>query len=85
MTDFNTLWAKCVDLYKGRRGTLVLSGRPGEIEISCVHYDDFVPFVEGHETAEAACEAFIAKFEAKLQVEARKAALLAELAELEAR
>ena len=85
MTNFNTLWAKCQDLYKGRRGTLVLSGRPGEMEISYVDYDDFVALVEGHETAEAACEAFIAKFEAKLQVEARKAALLAELAELEAR
>lgn len=85
---FTELWTECQDLYVAlrKKGTLVLSGRSGDFEISYVHYDDFVAIVEGHPTAEAACEALlkILRRDHKAVVEARKEALLAELATLEA-
>lgn len=88
MTNFTDLWTECQDLYVqlGKKGTLVLSGRKGDFEISYVYYDDFVARTEGHETAEAACEALLEtlRAEIKTKAEARKAALLAELATLEA-
>ena len=88
MTNFTDLWTECNDLYGKlhRKGTLVLSGRSGDFEISYVHYADFVMLVEGHPTAEAACEALLKtlRHDYKAVIEARKEALLAELATLEA-
>ena len=88
MTNFTDLWTECQDLYAklGKKGTLVLSGRSGDFEISYVHYDDFVALVEGYPTAEAACAVLLQKLseERDAKVEARKAAILAELATLEA-
>lgn len=63
MSDFDTLFTKCNDLWVAlrRKGTLVLSGRSGDFELSYVYYDDFVAVVSGHPTALAACEALLAK------------------------
>lgn len=88
MQDFNDLWTKCHDLYRAlrKKGTLVLSGRTGDYEISYVHYDDFVALVEGYPTPEAACAALLQKLcgERDQRVAALQAAHQAELAALEA-